>query len=97
MFHELSPGSPFFLPHGLRIYGALRDFILSEYWKRDYTEVMSPNMFNADLWKQSGHWQRKSSTVQSIRLGLTDITLDYQEDMFTMDVDKVQWGECCYI
>ncbi|ROT41534.1 threonyl-tRNA synthetase [Sodiomyces alkalinus F11] len=56
LFHDLSPGSPFFLPHGMRIYNALKSIIQSEYHKRDYVEVMSPNMFNADLWKQSGHW-----------------------------------------
>ncbi|KAK3808599.1 MAG: hypothetical protein J3Q66DRAFT_392094 [Benniella sp.] len=55
-FHELSPGSCFFLPHGARIYNTLMSFIKSEYHKRGYTEVMSPNMFNVKLWHTSGHW-----------------------------------------
>ncbi|KAF9935194.1 threonyl-tRNA synthetase [Linnemannia zychae] len=55
-FHELSPGSCFFLPHGARIYNTLMLFIKDEYRKRGYTEVMSPNMFNVKLWKTSGHW-----------------------------------------
>ena len=54
-FHELSPGSCFFLPHGARIYNKLMDFIRAEYRKRGYTEVISPNMFNIDLWRISGH------------------------------------------
>lgn len=54
-FHPLSPGSCFFLPHGARIYNKLVEFIKSEYWKRGYDEVVTPNMFNFDLWKQSGH------------------------------------------
>lgn len=38
MFHELSPGSPFFLPHGMRIYNALVDLIKEEYRERGYEE-----------------------------------------------------------
>jgi threonyl-tRNA synthetase len=55
-FHELSPGSCFFLPHGMIIYNTLVQFIRDEYWARGYQEVKTPNMFNSTLWKQSGHW-----------------------------------------
>ncbi|QIX00394.1 hypothetical protein AMS68_005911 [Peltaster fructicola] len=56
-FHQQSPGSAFFLPHGMIIYNALQVFLREEYWKRGYQEVHSPNMYNSSLWKQSGHWQ----------------------------------------
>lgn len=56
-FHDLSPGSCFFLPHGARIYNTLVDFIRSEYRKRGFSEVISPNVYNVNLWKTSGHWQ----------------------------------------
>ncbi|KAG0246482.1 hypothetical protein B0O80DRAFT_416070 [Mortierella sp. GBAus27b] len=56
-FHELSPGSCFFLPHGARIYNTLMSFIKNEYRNRGYTEVMSPNMYNVKLWHTSGHWE----------------------------------------
>lgn len=56
-FHQLSPGSCFFLPNGMIIYNTLQSYIRDEYWKRGYQEVNSPNMFNSALWKQSGHWQ----------------------------------------
>jgi len=55
-FDELSPGSCFFLPHGTRIYNAMLDLLRSEYQKRDYDEVITPNIYKADLWKTSGHW-----------------------------------------
>lgn len=54
-FHELSPGSCFFMPHGARIYNRLIEFIREQYRVRGYTEVISPNVFNFDLWKISGH------------------------------------------
>nr|XP_027190307.1 threonine--tRNA ligase, mitochondrial 1-like isoform X3 [Cicer arietinum] len=53
--HEWSPGSWFFLPHGARIYNKLMDFIRNQYRDRGYQEVISPNVFNMDLWVQSGH------------------------------------------
>jgi threonyl-tRNA synthetase len=33
-FHDLSPGSAFFLPHGAIIYNNLQEFLRKEYWKR---------------------------------------------------------------
>lgn len=54
-FHSLSPGSAFWMPHGARIYNRLMDFIKKEYWKRGYEEVITPNVFNLQLWETSGH------------------------------------------
>ncbi|KJE91684.1 threonyl-tRNA synthetase [Capsaspora owczarzaki ATCC 30864] len=64
-FHELSPGSCFFLPHGTRIYNTLMEFIRSEYWARGFTEVITPNMYNSKLWQQSGHWQHYAENMFS--------------------------------
>jgi len=55
-FHKWSPGSAFFLPHGTRVYNKLMDFIKSEYHERGYQEVITPNVFNIELWKTSGHY-----------------------------------------
>ncbi|BBM99681.1 threonyl-tRNA synthetase [Marchantia polymorpha subsp. ruderalis] len=54
-FHPLSPGSSFFLPYGTRIYNKLMEFIRAEYRKRGYEEVVSPNIYNMQLWETSGH------------------------------------------
>lgn len=54
-FHPLSPGSCFFLQHGARIYNKLMDFIRAEYKNRGYQEVVSPNIYNMQLWETSGH------------------------------------------
>ncbi|XP_021121527.1 threonine--tRNA ligase, mitochondrial isoform X7 [Heterocephalus glaber] len=55
-FHELSPGSCFFLPRGTRVYNALVAFIRAEYARRGFSEVKTPTVFSVKLWKQSGHW-----------------------------------------
>ncbi|CAN6550684.1 unnamed protein product [Malus baccata var. baccata] len=53
--HPLSPGSWFFLPNGTRIYNKLTEFIKNQYRERGYKEVISPNMYNMQLWETSGH------------------------------------------
>eukprot|EP00467_Chlorarachnion_reptans_P012032 CAMPEP_0114517586 /NCGR_PEP_ID=MMETSP0109-20121206/17975_1 /TAXON_ID=29199 /ORGANISM="Chlorarachnion reptans, Strain CCCM449" /LENGTH=691 /DNA_ID=CAMNT_0001698121 /DNA_START=100 /DNA_END=2175 /DNA_ORIENTATION=- len=56
-FDAMSPGSCFFLPHGARIYNKLISFIRSCYRERGFQEVITPNIYNCDLWKTSGHYQ----------------------------------------
>ncbi|KAB7499883.1 Threonine--tRNA ligase, cytoplasmic [Armadillidium nasatum] len=64
-FNELSPGSCFFSPRGAYIYNALLDFIRSEYRKRGFQEVISPNIYKTKLWQQSGHWDHYSENIFS--------------------------------
>ncbi|KAF3832312.1 hypothetical protein F7725_025977 [Dissostichus mawsoni] len=64
-FHDLSPGSCFFLPRGAFIYNTLTEFIREEYWRRGFQEVASPNIFNSKLWEASGHWQHYSDNMFS--------------------------------
>ena len=86
-FHELSPGSAFWLPHGARIYNTLVEFIKEEYRKRGYSEVISPNMFNSELWKTSGHWQHYAKDMfkvevekETFALKVSYLTLQYWGD-----------------
>ncbi|XXG97970.1 hypothetical protein Hte_004286 [Hypoxylon texense] len=69
MFHELSPGSAFFLPHGTRIYNTLLTYLRDQYHKRDYQEVITPNIFNSELWKMSGHWEYYKDDMFVMDLG----------------------------
>ncbi|MBN3296209.1 SYTC protein, partial [Amia calva] len=64
-FHDLSPGSCFFLPKGAFIYKTLMDFIREEYNSREFQEVASPNIYNSKLWETSGHWQHYSDNMFS--------------------------------
>ena len=57
-FHELSPGSAFWLPNGTKIFNKLQNFIRDEYFKRGFQEVMSPILGKQELWEISGHWQK---------------------------------------
>ncbi|EFE39210.1 hypothetical protein TRV_06122 [Trichophyton verrucosum HKI 0517] len=55
-FDEVSPGCPFLLPNGTKIFNALQKLLRTEYRKRGYQEVQSPNMYDVGIWRQSGHW-----------------------------------------
>ncbi|XP_028661375.1 threonine--tRNA ligase 1, cytoplasmic [Erpetoichthys calabaricus] len=67
-FHELSPGSCFFLPKGAYIYNTLIEFIRSEYRKRGFQEVVTPNVYNSKLWQTSGHWEHYSENMFSFEV-----------------------------
>lgn len=65
-FHELSPGSCFFMPRGAHIYNKLVSFIRELYWERGFQEVITPNLYNSKLWEQSGHWQHYADNMFQI-------------------------------
>ncbi len=60
-FHEWAQGSPFYLPKGLALYNALVDYVRGLYRKHGYEEVMCPQIFSAELYKTSGHYQNFAS------------------------------------
>ncbi|CDO95602.1 unnamed protein product [Kluyveromyces dobzhanskii CBS 2104] len=67
-FNEMSPGSCFWLPHGTRIYNTLVELLRSEYRKRGYDEVITPNMYNSKLWETSGHWANYKENMFSFEV-----------------------------
>ena len=64
-FHELSPGSCFFLPKGAHIYNKLIEYIREEYMMQGYEEVVTPNIYSTKLWETSGHWHHYSENMFS--------------------------------
>lgn len=56
-FHEHSPGSCFFLPHGTRMINALTKVMREFYYSKGFQEVITPNIFKAELYKTSGHYE----------------------------------------
>ena len=54
-FDPIAPASPFFLPKGAQVMNGLIEYVKELYGKYGYQEVMTPQIFNTDLWKKSGH------------------------------------------
>jgi threonyl-tRNA synthetase len=57
-FSELSPGSPFWHPAGQAIWNALSQLWREQNTARGYREVHTPILYDVELWKQSGHWEK---------------------------------------
>lgn len=79
-FHELSPGSCFFLPRGTRVYNALVAFIRAEYARRGFSEVKTPTMFSTKLWEQSGHWEHYREDMFALKPPGSDRSTSSQSD-----------------
>jgi len=57
MNHDVAPGMPFFLPKGMIILKELTEFVRKHSYGEGYSEVRTPQLLNADLWRTSGHWE----------------------------------------
>ncbi len=55
-FSEVSPGAAFWLPAGARLWNKLVALSREMSSARGYTEVKTPLIYDAELWKTSGHW-----------------------------------------
>lgn len=80
MIHKSSAGSIFFLPHGARIWRTLEQYFQKEYIKRGFDEVITPQLGNVSLWKQSGHWDHYAKNMFSIQVGDDEKTEKSDED-----------------
>lgn len=74
-FHEISPGSVFFLPKGTIIFNELLSFLRSEYKKRGYQEVVTPLIYDKKLWEQSGHWEHYKENMFQLDMDGTEASL----------------------
>ena len=54
-FSPMSPGSPFFAPKGAIVYNELLGLMRDAYRKFDYKEVITPQLFDVELFRASGH------------------------------------------
>lgn len=68
-FHQLSPASPFFTHKGAVVYNGLVGYMRDLYKKYGYDEVISPQIFDMDLWKQSGHYDMFIDHMFSMEMG----------------------------
>ena len=75
MFDSMSPGSPFFLPSGTIIYRELEKFIREIYNENNFKEVITPQVFDIELWKKSGHWDLFQEFLYHVKVGEKEYSL----------------------
>jgi threonyl-tRNA synthetase len=55
-FSDVAPGSAFWLPKGTTLWNQLVSLSREMGIERGYTEVKTPQLYESELWKTSGHW-----------------------------------------
>jgi threonyl-tRNA synthetase len=63
IFDPIAPASPFFLPKGAFIYNQLIAYIRQLYTRYGYQEVLTPQIFDVDLWHRSGHYENYKENI----------------------------------
>ena len=57
-FSEVSPGAAFWLPAGTSVFNALVAVSRRMGAEHGYSEVKTPQIYDSQLWKTSGHWDK---------------------------------------
>jgi threonyl-tRNA synthetase len=57
-FSDVAPGAAFWLPHGTRVFNGLVQLSREMGEEHGYSEVKTPQLYDADLWRTSGHWDK---------------------------------------
>jgi threonyl-tRNA synthetase len=57
-FSEVSPGAAFWQPKGAAVWNALNQRSREMNIAHGYTEIKTPQLYEASLWKTSGHWDK---------------------------------------
>ncbi len=68
-FEDVSPGAALWHPKGMVVWNALEDLRRQENAKRGYVEVKTPLMWDIELWKRSGHWDKYGVNLFLIQHG----------------------------
>ncbi len=55
--NDYAPGSPFFSPKGTFVYQSLQNYLREKYIKFGYQEIISPQIYDVELYHKSGHYE----------------------------------------
>jgi len=67
-FSEVSPGAAFWLPAGTSVFNALVALSRQMGQERGYSEVKTPQIYDAELWRTSGHWGKYKENMFTVRV-----------------------------
>jgi threonyl-tRNA synthetase len=67
-FSEVSPGAAFWLPAGTGVFNELVAVSRRMGAERGYSEVKTPQIFDSELWKTSGHWGKYRENMFTLQV-----------------------------
>jgi threonyl-tRNA synthetase len=74
-FSEVSPGAAFWLPAGTGVFNALVGLSRRMGAERGYSEVKTPQIFDSELWKTSGHWGKYRENMFTLQAEERDMAV----------------------
>ena len=74
-FSELAPGMPFWHARGMVVWNVLEDLRRRENLRRGYEEVRTPLLYDSDLWRTSGHWEKYQEHMFRLEIEERDFAL----------------------
>jgi threonyl-tRNA synthetase len=88
-FSEVAPGSAFWLPAGTTMFNELVALSREMGIERGYTEVKTPQLYDSELWKISGHWDKYRehmfvTETEDRELGLKPMNCPGHAHLFSM-------------
>jgi threonyl-tRNA synthetase len=67
-FSDVSPGAAFWMPAGTSVFNSLVRLSRKMGRERGYSEVKTPQIFDAELWKTSGHWGKYRENMFEVQV-----------------------------
>ncbi len=74
-FHAMSPGGPFFSPKGASIYNGLQGLMREKYSQYGYQEVITPQIFDLELFHKSGHYANYRENMYFTKVDERDFSM----------------------
>jgi threonyl-tRNA synthetase len=74
-FSDVSPGAAFWLPAGTGVFNALVGLSRRMGAERGYSEVKTPQIFDSELWKTSGHWGKYRENMFTLQVEERDMAV----------------------
>ncbi|MBX4205455.1 MAG: threonine--tRNA ligase [Candidatus Doudnabacteria bacterium] len=75
LFHEYAPGIPFYEPKGTIVRNELENFVREVSYGEGYKEIRLPQLFDAEIFKTSGHWEHFKQDMFTFKVEGKDYAL----------------------
>ena len=75
MFSDFGPGFPFWLPNGMKVYNALKQYWIEMQTKYGYEQVDTPIILSRKLWETSGHWDHYKENMYTTSIDDEDFAI----------------------
>ena len=75
MFSDFGPGCPFWLPNGMKVYNALKQYWIEMQEQYGYEQVDTPIILSRKLWETSGHWDHYKENMYTTSIDDEDFAI----------------------